>query len=232
MASIEEELGIDRDADQDESPVRRFVREARERAEAEDPRASLDDSGPHRVIDGAPDEGEGRGVLVRNMLVATATVPFAFLLVLILAVFVFGSPANQAPQVASTSTSFRVAVDDDEVRDAVAPAKTDAPVWAAKATMDFAVNPPVKGDIQSVGLDGERVALLVRGEDGEQSIVIYHVARGEVLANIPFRDGGLVIEDALTAGGEDTSRMQDELIDVPAGQSPRLKSSLGGPATN
>ena len=53
----------------------------------------------------------GQGVFLRNVLVATATVPFAFLLVLIAAVFLFGAPAE--PQAGRAAPSVRIALAED-----------------------------------------------------------------------------------------------------------------------
>ncbi|MEO0398605.1 MAG: hypothetical protein AAF224_04185 [Pseudomonadota bacterium] len=135
-------------------------------------------------------DGE-RSVFVRNMLVATASVPFVFLLVLILATFVFGDPEEggavgvQAQRAAAEAAYRQQAVE----RVAQAPVAEDgSPVLASAQLEGFKIAVPVDGVAQSVGLDGERLAILVDGEDG-QTVVIYHVAKGAVLATLPIGFG-------------------------------------------
>ncbi len=141
--------------------------------------------------------GTGRGPLLRNFLVATATIPFVFLLVLIASIFVLDAPPNRAPAAvleveALETDAIKLTVDD---RPEPPLALTGAPAPAAGriaaegltslAAEDFAIEIPRGAEVRSVGLDGERLALLVDGPNGRR-IIVYDVSRGEPLTSLPI----------------------------------------------
>jgi len=168
--------------------------------------------------DGQGEDGEGAGGFVRNLLVATATIPFVFLLVLMAGVFMFGG-AEPAPSADAGAARVKIAVDSAAPRPApqsplAQPGRADSAgatpaLWAAASADAIPTAVPAGGEVVSVGIDGERLALLVNGTQG-QSVVIYHVARGEVVTQIRLGGADAQTDPALNDGAPDAPSLKNQ----------------------
>lgn len=146
-----------------------------------------------------------KGAIVRNFLVAVATVPFVFLLVLIASMFVLGpNAAEQGPSV--SAERVRLSIDADAVTAASRagalatrtdpsgtpadkPATASSLVVATPDQLDAVIALPVRGPVRSVGIDGDRLALLVGSPEGDV-IVVYDVLQSRPLARFRIDQTG------------------------------------------
>lgn len=152
----------------------------------------------------------GGGPILRNFLVATATIPFVFLLVLIASIFVLGGGESDEQGLASTDPvrlpiapmdakydqddATLLSLDEEAPKQSLAEASpqtsTGLPIGEANTLLispnltNFQIDLPVEGVVRSVGLDGDRIALLVESADGAV-VVVYDVTQGRALAELP-----------------------------------------------
>ncbi|MEM6415132.1 MAG: hypothetical protein AAF720_10825 [Pseudomonadota bacterium] len=185
-------------------------------------------------------DGES-GYLLRNILIAVATIPFVFILVLIVATFVFGTPDSGGPAGAAARRAAAMAAEaaaeaaeksarnDAQVASPIANAKTrsnGSPVLASAKLEGFEIRLPVDGMVTSVGLDGERLALLVNQEE-TQTVVIYHVAKGSILAALPVHADGQRIASTESFGPrKEEARAPENSLDIPENNVDRLIKTL------
>ncbi len=116
---------------------------------------------------GAGAGGLAASIGARNLWIIILTMPAVFLVVVAIIIAIFGKPGKGAAE-------------DAAVVEASAP--------AASATMDntapIAIN--AGETIKSVTLDGDRLAAIISGPDGDY-VVIYDVVKGEEISRIAFR---------------------------------------------
>ncbi|MEM9898675.1 MAG: hypothetical protein AAF742_04780 [Pseudomonadota bacterium] len=130
---------------------------------------------------------ERSGDVLRNVLVAVATAPFVIILVLIASAFVFNPDVDKTSKPVS-ARAIKLAVDAENQAKASSAVRAEVTFDALSGEellvgdgLSPAITLPFEGDVKSVGLDGDRLAILVEGDD-QNAIVIHDVLTNRRLA--------------------------------------------------
>ncbi|MEM9263253.1 MAG: hypothetical protein AAGA22_06715 [Pseudomonadota bacterium] len=130
---------------------------------------------------------ERSGDVLRNVLVAVATAPFVIILVLIASAFVFNPDVDKTSKPVS-ARAVKLAVDAENQAKASSAVRAEVTFDALSGEellvgdgLSPAITLPFEGDVKSVGLDGDRLAILVEGDD-QNAIVIHDVLTNRRLA--------------------------------------------------
>ena len=148
--------------------------------------------GPKRdYFSGAPAAGASPAP-ARALMVGVVTMPAVFLVVVMVALALFGRPA---PVVAAAAER---AAPDRLLQPSARPA-TGASYSAATTQAPQSAGIPIAEDarISGIALDGDRVALHLEGPMGQQ-ILIYDYSKGRVIAQTPIATASLQADDQLS----------------------------------
>lgn len=117
--------------------------------------------------------GLAQAIGTRNLWIIILTMPAVFLVIVAAIIAVFGKPGGQKTAAA----------------DAPAPAAVAAAAAEAPAHVPEAISVPAGAAPGAIALDGDRLAVRLDGPDGAV-VVIYDLAKGEVVARVPFKTDG------------------------------------------
>jgi hypothetical protein len=119
----------------------------------------------------------------RALMVGLVTTPAVFIVVVLVALALFGKPAPQAESVA-----------DSTLEQPAAPRPATRPAFAAAQGPAIELSEDTR--VAAIALDGERIALHIESPAG-QEIVVYDYAKARVIASAPIRTAALEAGDSL-----------------------------------